>query len=90
LLIDISPNYSSILNTVGNIVGSLAGLAGPLVVSALLSAMDDDTAWQIVFLITGAQSVVALVVFYFYQSETIVDVLNQPAGRASQAASTKF
>jgi MFS family permease len=64
---------------VGNIIGSFAGLAGPLVVSALLSSMGDDAAWQIVFLITGAQSVIALVVFYFFQSDTIVDVLNQPA-----------
>lgn len=60
-------------------IGSFAGLTGPIVVSALLSSMDDDTAWQIVFLITGAQSIVALTVFYFWQSDKIVDVLNQPA-----------
>lgn len=63
-------------------VGSFAGLAGPLVVSGLLSSMDDDTAWQIVFLITGGQSVIALIVFYFFQSETIVDVLNTPVKRS--------
>jgi MFS family permease len=79
---DISPNYSSVLNTVGNMVGSFAGLAGPLVVSGLLSSMDDDTAWQIVFLITGGQSIVALIVFYFFQSDSIVDVLNTPVKKS--------
>lgn len=78
LKLDISPNYSSILNTVGNIIGAVAGLAGPLVVSALLSSMGDDAAWQIVFFITGIQSVIGLIVFWFFQSPTVVDVLNQP------------
>ncbi len=66
------------MNTLGNAVGALAGLAGPLVVSALLDNFADVTAWKLVFFITGAQSVVALIVFYFYQADTIVDVLNNP------------
>jgi hypothetical protein len=76
--VDIAPRYSSIMNTLGNAVGALAGLAGPLVVSALLDNFADVTAWKLVFFITGAQSVVALIVFYFYQADTIVDVLNNP------------
>jgi hypothetical protein len=66
------------MNTLGNTVGALAGLAGPLVVSALLTSMRDVTAWQVVFFLTAGQSVLALIVFWFYQSPVIVDVLNNP------------
>ncbi len=34
--LDVSPNYSSIMNTIGNSIGAVAGLTGPLVVSAFL------------------------------------------------------
>jgi MFS family permease len=77
-LSDIAPRYSSIMNTLGNTVGALAGLAGPLVVSALLGSYPDTTAWQIVFFLTFLQSAVALVVFYFYQADHIIEVLNNP------------
>ena len=35
--LDISPNYSSSLNTLGNTMGALAGLSSPIVVAALVS-----------------------------------------------------
>lgn len=35
--LDISPNYSSSLNTLGNTMAALAGLASPIVVAALVS-----------------------------------------------------
>ena len=79
--LDISPRYSSIMNTLGNTIGALAGVAVPLVVSALLRSFQDAEAWQILFFLTFAQCVVALIVFYFYQSDTIVDVLNNPYRR---------
>jgi hypothetical protein len=35
--LDISPNYSSSFNALGNTIGALAGLSSPLVVAALVS-----------------------------------------------------
>jgi nucleoside permease NupC len=69
------------MNTLGNTVGALAGLTGPLVVSALLNSYRDTTAWSIVFFLTFLQSVLALVVFYFYQADHIIEVLNTPVRR---------
>ena len=66
------------MNTLGNTIGALAGLTGPLVVSSLLNNYGDFLAWQLVFIITLIQGVIALIVFHFYQSETIVEVLNSP------------
>lgn len=76
--LDIAPRYSSIMNTLGNTIGALAGLAGPLVVSSLLNNYRDFVAWQLVFIITLIQSIIALIFFHFYQSDKIVDVLNNP------------
>lgn len=75
--LEIAPRFSVILNTLGNTAGALAGLAGPLTVSSLLTR-DHSTGWQYSFLVTISQCVFSLVVWYFYAEHNVIESLNTP------------
>jgi MFS family permease len=78
--LEMAPRYSSIMNTVGNCVGAFAGMAGPLIVGYLTTSFEDSsTGWRLVFLLTLFQSCVALVLFHFFQSSEVVEILNRPS-----------
>ncbi len=75
---DLSPNYSSILNSIGNTIGAVAGIAGPLVVAALTEAYPGVWGWRIAFLLTVLLAAVALTMWHFFQTSEIVPELNTP------------
>ena len=83
--LDISPRYSSTLNTFANVFGSLAGVMTPLVVSACTDRYAGIWGWRYVFLLTAGQCVFASLLWYNYQTSSVVKVLNTPA-----AASKSF
>lgn len=75
---DVAPNYSSALNTIGNGLSAIAGLSGPLVVSALTDALPGQWGWRVAFFITFAQGIIALCFWYKFQTSEIVPELNNP------------
>lgn len=79
--LDTSPNYSSILNTIGNTFGAVAGLCGPLVVSLFTSVLNGAWGWRCVFFLTLVQSIISVVVFSMYYVSTPVNILNTPTSR---------
>ena len=76
---DVAPNYSSALNSVGNTIGSIAGIVGPIVVAALTEAYPGVLGWRIAFFLTAAMGVFALFLWYRYQTSDPVPALNTPA-----------
>lgn len=75
---DVAPNYSSALNTIGNCLGAIAGIAGPLIVSALTEGMSPKWGWRVTFFLTFAQGIIALVFWYIFQTSEIIPALNNP------------
>lgn len=76
--LDISPRYSSTLNTVANVFGSLAGVVTPLIVSACTDRYAGVWGWRYVFLLTALQCLFSSVLWYTYQTSSVVKVLNTP------------
>lgn len=77
--LDVSPRYSSTLNTVANVFGSLAGVMTPLVVSACTDRYSGVWGWRYVFLLTALQCVLSSILWYTYQTSSVVKVLNTPS-----------
>jgi MFS family permease len=77
--LDVSPRFSSTINTLGNTAGAVAGLLGPIVVSALVTAIDGIWGWRLVFLLTAGMGVTSLIIWAMYQTSDIVHELNTPA-----------
>lgn len=75
---DVAPNYSSSINTIGNLIGAVAGIIGPMVFSNLIQAEPGVWGWRIAFFITTAMAVVSLIVWYIYQTSEPVPALNNP------------
>jgi hypothetical protein len=80
--LDVSPNFSSIMNTVGNTCGAVAGLTGPIMVSALTHSFHGSWGWQLAFLIVFAQCVFTVICWAIFQTSDIVPVLNTPLKRS--------
>jgi MFS family permease len=76
---DVAPNYSSALNSVGNTIGSIAGIVGPIVVSEFTTAYEGSWGWRLAFFLTFFQAAVALVFWVIYQTSEPVPELNLPA-----------
>eukprot|EP00981_Chlorochromonas_danica_P015105 scaffold10498_cov179-Ochromonas_danica.AAC.7 len=78
---DVTPTYSSSLNSVGNMMAAIAGIVGPLVVSACLEEHPGIYGWREAFFITGAMGALALILWSRYQTSQIVPVLNTPCAK---------
>lgn len=76
--LDISPRYSSTINTIGNTVGAISGLLAPIIVSALVTAIEGKWGWRLVFMLTAAMGVVSIVVWAIFQTSDVIPVLNTP------------
>jgi hypothetical protein len=74
--LDIAPNHSPLLNSITNTIGSGAGILGPIVVGLMTSAYPGIVGWRLVFFITAAQCVFALVLWYFYQHSDVIPEIN--------------
>jgi MFS family permease len=79
--LDVSPNFSSIMNTVGNTGGAVAGLTGPLIVSAFTITFKGVWGWRAVFLLVYGLCILALTFWALFQTSSIVPVLNTPKRR---------
>eukprot|EP01036_Dinobryon_divergens_P026695 gene26696-35372_t len=77
---DVSPNYSSVLFTIGNTLGACAGIIGPIIVSACTESLEEDNwGWRLVFLLTSGLCVLSLALWAAFQTSDIVPSLNNPA-----------
>jgi MFS family permease len=74
--IDISPNYSNTMNSVGNAIGAVAGFAGPIVVSVLITSFEGRQGWQLSFYLTALMCIVSLVFWKIFQTSEVIPVLN--------------
>mmetsp|Transcript_4847 Transcript_4847/g.7378 ORF Transcript_4847/g.7378 Transcript_4847/m.7378 type:complete len:554 (-) Transcript_4847:25-1686(-) len=84
--LDVSPNYSSTLNTVANLFGALSGVASPIVVSLFTDAFEGVWGWRFVFLLTALQCVLSSILWYMYQTSDIVPLLNNPSNTKNIAS----
>lgn len=78
---DITPNYSGSLNAIGNAISAVAGIVGPLVVSALISGVGGIWAWRFVFIITYILGLIGLFYYFKYQKSTPVYEVNTPLAK---------
>lgn len=76
--LDVSPNFSSVLNTVGNTFAAIAGIVGPLVVSLFISSYKGMLGWRYVFILTFIMSAISLILWAIFQTSDIVSILNTP------------
>lgn len=83
--LDVSPNYSYSLNSFANMVGAVAGIVSPLVVSSLTSGswIEPTWGWRVVFLFTAFQCLIALYFWNRFQIFEVVPELNSPRPRKS-------
>ena len=63
---------------VGNTAGALAGILGPIIVSAFLTTWPGREGWQAAFWLTFAFSGAAMIVWMLFIKAEIVPVLNNP------------
>mmetsp|Transcript_19811 Transcript_19811/g.36886 ORF Transcript_19811/g.36886 Transcript_19811/m.36886 type:complete len:574 (-) Transcript_19811:40-1761(-) len=88
--LDISPRYSSTLNTFANVFASLAGVMTPLVVSAFTDRYAGIWGWRYVFMLTAGQCVFASILWFNYQTSSVVKVLNTPVPHSKSFWSCLF
>lgn len=75
---DVSPNYSSVLNSVGNMMSATAGIVGPLLTAALLDTYPGILGWRLLFLITLGMAGISLTLWSIWQTSEVVPALNKP------------
>jgi len=76
--LDIAPNHSPLLTSISNTLGAIAGIAGPILVGYLTTEYPGILGWRLVFYVTAAQCVFALVLWYFFQHSDIIPEVNTP------------
>lgn len=76
---DIAPLYSSSLNSLGNTVGSIAGIVGPIIVAAFTDSMNGASGWRAAFLLTFVMCVIVYLLWIRFIKAEIVAELNSPA-----------
>ena len=82
--LDISPRFSSTINTIGNTVGAISGLLAPIIVSALITAIEGKWGWRLVFMFTAGLGVVSIIIWAIFQTSDIIPVLNTPVETSHQ------
>jgi MFS family permease len=76
---DISPVYSSLLNSIGNTASAVAGILGPILVSYTTRTWPGVLGWRIAFLLTLLLSCLSTLVWWKYVRAEVVPVLNTPS-----------
>ena len=79
--LDLAPRFSGNFNSCGNCIAAVAGIAGPLAVSSLISTYGTDQGWKLSFYLTMAISTLASLAWVCFQKSEIDVVLNSPATR---------
>ncbi len=62
-----------------NTIGAVAGIVGPIVVSAFVEAWPGVWGWRMAFLLTGGMCTLAMTLWYKYIKSEIRPELNTPA-----------
>lgn len=75
---DIAPVFSTVLNTVVNTMGALAGILGPIVVAFLTEQFPGVDGWRAAFFVTFLLNCFSLVLWFLYVRAEIVPELNTP------------
>lgn len=83
---DVAPNYSSALNTVANTVCSLAGIVGPMIITALIDAGSGPWGWRYAFFLVAGQVAIGLALWFMFQTSEPVPALNDPLPEKTQSA----
>jgi MFS family permease len=81
--LDLTPSYSSSLNTIANLFGTTAGIAAPLVVSAFTEEYSGIGGWRIVFYFTAGLCNFGFLLWHLFQTSDPVAQLNQPRPKKS-------
>jgi len=76
---DAAPTYSSSLNSLGNTMGAMAGILGPIIVAACTEEWSGVYGWRVAFYITFALSCAIVAVWFRVMTADIVPALNTPA-----------
>jgi MFS family permease len=78
---DVAPEYSSAINSLGNMISAVAGIFGPIIVGVLTTKWPENNGiwgWRVSFIITAVMSAFSLVLWAIYQTSDIVPALNNP------------
>lgn len=70
------------MNTIGNTIGAIAGIAGPIVVALCIDSWEGIWGWRVVFMLSALMCVVSLTLWAKYQTSDIIPELNNPASRS--------
>lgn len=84
---DVSPNYSMSLNSLANSIGAIAGILGPIVVSALTESYPGVNGWRAAFILTFCMSTAMLILWALVIRAEVIPELNQPVSNRASASS---
>ena len=76
--LDVSPRFSSALNTLGNTVGAIAGILGPIIVSAFTEEYGFVWGFRYTFILSASMCTMCLLLWHRYQTSNIIALLNTP------------
>ena len=62
------------------ILGSVAGIIGPLVVADFINKWDGVLGWRAMFLLTGIMTLITLLLWVIFQTSNIDPTINTPSG----------
>jgi MFS family permease len=68
---------------VGNTIGAIAGIVGPIVVAGFTTSFEGEWGWRYSFFLCGVQAFFSLILWSIYQTSTPVPALNLPARKSS-------
>lgn len=75
---DVSPTYSSVLNSIGNMVSAIAGIVAPLLTAGILEDYPGIDGWRILFFLILGMSGVSLLLWSIWQTAETIPFLNNP------------
>lgn len=75
---DCAPNFSSAFNSIGNTIGAIAGIVGPLIVAELTSDFPNPWGWRLTFFVTGFLALISLIPWTLYMKFEPIPELNNP------------
>ena len=73
---EFAPQFSPFINTISNALAAVAGIMGPVIVSALLTA-NKSSGWEETFIICATMCCTAVFVWYFYAVSEPVYLCNK-------------
>jgi len=76
--LDIAPIFSPLYNAIGNTTSSIAGIAGPIIVSWFLDEHPGSDGWRGCFILCGVFGFVSIVLWLVFQTSDIQPKLNTP------------